>query len=253
MDSARDGGGGDRVYAYSTLAELLVTQATQWVVDKVIDDFNEKYKNAKKFGEDIRVQAAGAAAISAVTSHLRPLIAAQDVGEVVSGASLSFRLFESPYSFIEGEFDLQDPELNYVYVIGPKILEDLAPLIDNTKKTYSAAKDVKKDLKALVEAVQSLVTSANDDVAKAAANARQEPTGVDRPCVFSPGPECVQLLYDDGFRSVYEYSPPPGFESFTGLPLPTIFLVYNARRDTFFLAIPPFFPTPKPKPPAPTP
>jgi hypothetical protein len=70
------------------------------------------------------------------------------------------------------------------------------------------------------------------------------PTGVDRPCLFSAAPDCAQLLFDAGFRPVYRYTPPPGFGSFTGLPLPIVFLVYNYRDNTMYFATPPFLPAP---------
>jgi hypothetical protein len=235
---------GDAVVA-STLAELAVTQATQWVVDKVIEDFNAKYKNAKQFGEDILKQAFFGAATVAVAQHLRSFIAAEDIGDVVSGASLSIRLFDSSYSFLEGRFETDDPDLNYVFVIGPSIYDLLKPLIDNSKKTFTAAKDAKKNLKGLLDSIRTLIQSANTDVNAAATQARQFPTGVDRPCIFTPDPDCTQLLFDDGFQTVYEYTPPPGFEAFSGLPQPIVFLVWNARRDTYFLATPPFLPTKK--------
>lgn len=250
MQPARAGepfAGGD-AYIASTLAELAVTQAAQWVVDKVIEDFNEKYKNAKQFGEDIMKQAFAGAATVAVASHIRSFIQADDIGDVVAGPSLSIRKFEASYSFLEGRFETDDPEINYVFVIGPSILNLLKPVLDRSKEVFTAAKDAKKNLRALFDALKALVESANTDVNKAAARARQLPTGTDRPCVFSLDPECTQLLYDDGFASVYEYTPPPGFENFSGLPLPTVFLVWNARRDTYFLATPPFLPTKKATP-----
>jgi hypothetical protein len=238
---------GDAMIA-STLAELAVTQAEQWVVDKVIDDFNEKYKNAKQFGTDILKQAFAGAATVAAVSHLRSLIRAEDIGDVVSGASLSIRLFNSPYSFLEGQFETDELELNYVFVIGPAIYDLLKPIVDASKGTFTAAKDAKKNLRGLLDSIKTLIQTANEAGSNAAAKARQFPTGFDKPCVFTPDPACVQLLYDSGFDSVYEYQPPPGFEQFGGLPQPVVFLVWNARRDTYFIATPPFLPTLPPKP-----
>ena len=38
-------------------------------------------------------------------------------------------------------------------------------------------------------------------------------------CLFSSAPDCGQLVFGDGFASVYDYTPPDGFESLTGLPV----------------------------------
>jgi hypothetical protein len=234
-----------------------VTQATQWVVDKVTEDFNAKYKAAKKYGTDIMKQAFGGAAIMVAVSHLRQFVQGQDTGEIVSGASLSFRLFESPYSFIEGPWDLEDPEMNQVFVIGPQLINDVQPFITKFKDAmkfrqtlnpladdgkYKAVKEIKRDLKDFKTALEELLqgTQGLVDTIK---RIEQTPTGVDRPCLFDANPACGQLLFDAGFRSVYKYTPPPGFESLTGLPLPIVFIVYNYRNNTMYFATPPFLPT----------
>jgi len=242
----------------STLAELAVTQATQWVVDKVTEDFNAKYKAAKKYGTDIMKQAFGGAAVMVAVSHLRQWVQGQDTGEIVSGASLSFRLFESHYSFIEGPWDLEDPEMNQVFVIGPSLIDDVQPFITKFQNAmkfrqtlnpqaddgkYKSAKEIKRDLKDFKTALEELQQGAQDLV-ETIARIEQTPTGVDRPCLFDASPDCGQLLFEAGFRSVYKYSPPPGFEGFTGLPLPIVFIVYNYRNNTMYFATPPFLPTP---------
>ena len=86
-----------------------MTQASQWVVDKVIEDFNAKYKAGKQFATDIMTQAFAGAGVVLAVSHLRQFVQGQDTGTIVSGASLSFRLFEAPYAFIEGPWDLEIP------------------------------------------------------------------------------------------------------------------------------------------------
>lgn len=256
-----DGG----VQVSSTLAELAVTQATQWVVDKVIEDFNKKYKNAKKFASDIMTQAFGGALIVASVSHIRQWVQGEDIGEVVSGASLSLRVFEAPYSFIEGPFDVENPELNQVFIIGPTLIDQVRPFIEKFKDAmkyrqqlnpqakdgkYKSASEIKKDLRSFYDALKALQQGANQ-IIEDIANIEQLPTGADRPCVFDSYPACGQLLFDVGFRSVYKYSPPPGFDSFTGLPLPIVFVVYNYRNNTMYFATPPFFPTPADPPAAP--
>ena len=246
------------IHLYSTLVELSVAQATEWVVDKVMEDFNEKYRNGKKFATDIMYQAAWGAAAVASVSHLRAYVQGQDIEEVVAGASLSFREFETPYSFIEGPWDLENPELNEVWIIGPRVFQAVQPLVDKIRDTmkyrktldpvgddgkYRNADQIKKDLKSFDQALRELQAQAEEFSAELGA-VKQDPTGVDRPCLFSGSPDCGQLVYEAGFATAYQYTPPPGFESFSGLPLPVVFLVYNYRSNTMYFASPPFFPTP---------
>lgn len=257
-DGQRAFGIRDGAQLNSTLAELAVTQATQWVVDKVTEDFNAKYKAAKKYGTDIMKQAFGGAAVMVAVSHLRQWVQGQDTGTIVSGASLSFRLFESPYSFIEGPWDLEDPEMNQVFVIGPTLIGDVQPFITKFQNAmkfrqtlnpqaddgkYKSAKEIKRDLKDFWTALEELKAGA-EGLVETITRIEQTPTGVDRPCLFDASPDCGQLLFDAGFRSVYKYSPPPGLEGLTGLPLPIVFLVYNYRNNTMYFGTPPFLPTP---------
>jgi hypothetical protein len=247
---ARAGG----VEISSTLSELLVTQATQWVVDKIIDDFNERYKNAKQYGEDVMKQAFYGAFTVAAVSHVRQFIQSQDTGTFVAGASLSLHVFDAPYSMIEGPWDIQNPEMNEVYVIGPRLFEqvrefieaiqeasDYRDVVDPTTEDgrYKSVEEIKEDLKEFRDYLQDVA----DEFGDIAQRVYQPPDAVDAPCLFEAGPRCSQLIWENGFESVYEYEPPPGFESFTGLPLPIVFMIYNYRDNQFYFATPAFFPT----------
>lgn len=238
----------------STLSEVLVTQATQWVVDKIIDDFNEKYKNAKQYGEDIMKQAAYGAFTVAAVSHVRRYIQSQDTGTFVAGASLSLHVFNGPYSMIEGPWDIQNPEMNEVYVIGPRLFEQVQEFIETIQESsdyrdvvdlttedgrYKSVEEIKEDLKEFRDYLQDVANEFGD----IAERVYQPPDAVDAPCVFEAGPRCSQLIWESGFESVYEYVPPAGFESFTGLPLPIVFMIYNYRDNQFYFATPAFFPT----------
>jgi hypothetical protein len=62
-------------------------------------------------------------------------------------------------------------------------------------------------------------------------------------------PNCVQLRFDSGIKSVYTYSPPPGFKCFSGLPLPIPFIVQDQLTGLMYFGTPAFLPTPKEPPP----
>jgi hypothetical protein len=242
------------------LAELLVTEAMQWVVDKITEDFNKKYKAAKQYATNIFVQAAGGALIVASVSQIRQFVQGQDTGTIVAGASLSLHVFGAGFSFIEGPWDIEDPEMNDVYVIGPTLIDQVIPFVNKFKDSwkykkilnpiandgkYKSYAQIKKDLLAFKKSLEGLLTG-TEDLVDNIKKLQQVPSDIDRPCVFDGDPNCTQLIWEAGFDSVYKYSPPDGFENFTGLPLPIVFLVYNHRNNTMYFATPPFFPTPKP-------
>ena len=246
----------------STLAEQLTTQAMQYVVDTMIDNFNKKYAAAKQYTTEIIGQAKYAGAVVVVTSHLRQILHAQPLEGVVSGASLSFRVFESPFSMIEANVEKTYPELNQVVIIGPELIskEPVNAVIEKIKeaaqfrKTFSPSEvkryrnldQIKKDLKDFRGALESLL-STTQSLVDVINNAFQPTLLSANQCIFTTNPPCGELLYPDGFKSVYQYSAPAGLgNGFTGLPLPIVFIVYNTVTGEFFLDTPSFFPTPKP-------
>jgi hypothetical protein len=154
--------------------------------------------------------------------------------------------------------------MNKVFIIGPTLVTDVQPFITKFKDAmkyrqtlnpvaddgkYKSQGEIKRDLKSFHQALEDLKTGA-EGLVETITNIEQTPTGVDRPCLFDANPDCGQLLFDAGFRSVYKYRPPEGFENFTGLPLPIVFIVYNYRNNTMYFSTPPFLPTLAP-PPAP--
>ncbi len=244
---------------YSTLVELAVTQASQWVVDKMVDNFNQKYKNAKQFGTDIMKQAFWGAATVAAVSHIRSWVQGRDIDLVTSGASLSFHVFGAQYSMIESEIDLRYPAMNRVYIIGPALLEDprvrsfleslktgvnyrLSPT-DNDGK-YKSPADIFKQLNEFRQHLEGLL-QAGQGLEDAVLDSTQVPTDIDRPCISSLSPTCGQLLFENGFKSVYSYTPPPGFEGFSGLPVPIVMIVFDQSSQNAYFATPPFLPTPR--------
>jgi hypothetical protein len=251
--------GADRPQLNSTLSEELVTIALEYTVDKIVEQATDKYRNGKQYATDILGQAAKGTGILTATAHLRRFIQGQDLGQVVAGASLSFHTFRTPYSFIEGPWDIEDPEMNKVFIVGPNVIDavisivqkiqdsqkwrkQLNPLADDGK--YKSQKEISKDLQDFRTAVNEL-KAAEQTLAKEIGAIEQKPSGIDAPCIFDPSPTCSQLMYVAGLASAYTYSPPAGFEAFTGLPLPIAFIVYNQRTGVMYFSTPTFFPTPK--------
>jgi hypothetical protein len=239
----------------STLNEQLTAIATAYVVEKMQEHFSQTYVSAKQFTTDVLGQAAWGAGAIALAQHVRGFVQGQDITAVVSGASLSFRVFDSPGSMIEGPFDVDNPEMNIVVLIGPQIAGPLTESIDQFRALmqYGQPADPNGGARSVDEIVAQLKSfvqelgALRDTISGAAAvvgNALQTPGEALRGCVFSSAATCHGLVFPDGFKSVYEYTAPQGFGCFTGLPLPIVFLVYNATSGTMYFEAPPFFPTP---------
>jgi hypothetical protein len=217
---------------HSTIAE----QLTAFAINTIIEHMNV----VQKFHQDVMKQARQGAMLVVLASHLRAGLDADEIVEVVSGASLSFRVFYSPYSFLEARgLDAKYPQLNEVVMLGP---DTVAPGLD----LFEAIKGAKFDslwasLKSLKEGrdkIKDFLGGADE----AYANGLQRTHKADRPCIFSGAPDCVQLLFPIGFYSVYSYEPPPGFGSFVGLPLPILTLVRSSLTGHYSFATPPFIP-----------
>ncbi len=252
----------------STLAELAVTQAVGYITDKIMEKGFETYKNAKKFATDIMKQAAWGAGAVAIASHVRELAYGSPIIETVSGASLSFRVFNAPYTFIE-VITNDEPSLNDVMIIGPDITNNtvaaVKDLLDAIKDGFSFGKDAltnpkryrnqdeaqktKKELKKRVKALQDGAQGLFD----VTSSMYQSPGEVERGCIFDANPDCRQLHYGDGFASVYTYAPPPGFLCYSGLPLPIPIIVQDQVSGLMYFGTPAFLPTTKLPPNTPPP
>lgn len=246
----------------SSLAELTVTMAVQFTVDKIMDKGSEIVGNAKQFARDLMGQAAYSAAVLAATSHLREFVQGQDIEETVSGASLSFRVFGPP-AFIE-VFSNDERELNEVMIIGPTLLaatgQSINDLLEGIKKAYSYGLDPANNplrcrnanqchdkLKDLREAIETNLVDPTNNLFKVAESFYQRPTRVTRGCVFAPtAPGCVQLHYDGGIESVYQYAPPAGLGPYSGLPVPIVIIVQDQLTGLMYFGTPSFLPSPPP-------
>jgi hypothetical protein len=232
-----------RVKSDSTLSELVVTQA----VNAILDQVNE----AQQYTKQILHQAFYGAAVVAITQHVKSFVQGKEIEAVISGASMSFRFFESPYSMIEGKgLEWEDPDLNTVLVIGPQLFSSLSSLVEKIKGASKVNADPDdpsgeprfKNLDELFDAFKALIDAAQA-AGQAFDNAQQPTKLADRPCIFTSDPTCVQLMYPDGFKSVYEYAPPSGLSQLTGLPLPIVFVVKNNVNGQVLFDTPIFFPS----------
>ena len=244
----------------STLAEQLVTIAVDTVVEKVMDQAAQTYKNAKKFAADTMGYAAYSAAVMAAYSHMKEFAYGKDLVETVSGASLSFRVFNAPYSFIEVLSPTRRHHLYTVMVIGPSLFTDafagIKETIEKMKDALSYGKNVLTNPDKVKDAddlfkihdefkqkVDDVVTSGSNTMKKAAKQFYQSPQYLETSCVFTSGLPCKQLHYEDGFESVYEYQPPPGFAALSGIPVPIVFIVQDPVTGDAHFGLYPFLPT----------
>ncbi len=248
----------------STLSEQLVTIAVDKIIEKAMEEVNTRVKNAKQFTVDVLSQAAWTAAAVSSANLLKASVLGGDIYEVVSGASLSFRVFNEPtanWATIEVPGDFDEPLLSSVMIIGPDTVADVSNgiqgLFDALKegvsygidplqnpKKYRNRDEQKKHLKGLKEKIKAAQGAANT-LQDTIENSYQNPDEVLPGCVFTTDPSCAQLYYDGGINPVYRYNPPDGYAGFSGLPVPIIFIVQNQLTGMMYFGTPVFVPAPK--------
>ncbi|MDD5760406.1 MAG: PASTA domain-containing protein, partial [Desulfobulbaceae bacterium] len=223
----------------STLAEQLTIVA----IDEVLDQVNI----LKKIQDAAMKQAYQVGAMVALASHIKESLYGQELVEVVAGASLSIRLFHSPYSMIEGfNLDSEDPRINNVMVIGPDVVGAVFDIVDLAKKSsqlnfklwfksgWDAAKLIYNDN----DKIKTLLEQADKPVD---GSWRQYTHTAENGCIFSSAPSCVGLIWPSGFASVYdEDASIPSY--LRGIPSPIIFLVHSPLDGQLSFATPPFVP-----------
>jgi hypothetical protein len=171
----------------------------------------------------------------AAAQHYKESVSGQSLPGVVAGASLSFHVFKSPFSFIEGELDMDEPANNVVMTVGPDVLNAVIEAA-GTKDALGKAKKADELFDALKELYNKL-----SDLSTSAKDAFQPDAVGYRGCIFSSAPACGQLFYDDGLNSVYTYTPPGG-GGLSGLPVPILFVVYNKAGGVVYVDTPVFLP-----------
>jgi len=243
----------------STLAEISVSIAVDFVNEKVVEQLSKPYKNSKQFAEDLLVQTAWASAMSVARAYAMPFVQGMEINEVVSGASLSFRVFSAPYSFIEVPGRIDHPLLANVTIIGPDIVANAKEVLEDWwGKLKSAASfgknaltnpdkfkniDEVKNAKDQLTSTVTQITTLQGELKLIANDMIQTVGEIERgSCIFSADAVCSQLVFGDGIASVYSYTPPEGLASLSGLPLPMLMIVENKRTGQMFFATPVFLP-----------
>jgi beta-lactam-binding protein with PASTA domain len=223
----------------STLGEALVTLA----VNKSLEMIN----TAKQLQNAAMKSAKQGAALLALAGQLRTALAGDSLEAVVSGASLSFRLFGVPNAFIEGNnFELKYPYLNDIVMIGPEAVDKVLDA-SSAIASLGSAQSLGAAIYALYDVRKKLgeVVSTADGVF---ANGLQKVRQAERSCFFSSAAACGQLVVrDGGFDSVYEYRVINEFFQVDSLPipLPIITIVRSPVSGRFSFATPAFLPTKK--------
>ena len=209
----------------STLAEQLVNMAVKMVLDKIKDELLKPVKQVLK-------HAAWSAAVVAGAQHYKASGQGQPLTAVVAGGSLSFHVFHTQYSFIEGDFDLSNPENNVVITVGPDVVSAVlsAANIKNSLSTAVQADQLFAGLNGLYNMIKQFGSSL-------AQKAFQPTPQGSQGCIFTTLPTCGQLLYEDGFQSVYDYQ-----NGTIALPVPILFVIYNKNGGTTFVDTPVFLP-----------
>lgn len=150
----------------------------------------------------------------------------------VTGGSLALHVFEIPNSVIEGfGFDPTLSPNNAVTIVGPALIDAVQGALGG----LPSAEDF-RDLNTIMDTVQTQIDNA-DAVGKAWDEANSSPMGIRRGCILDNLPTCRQLIYPNGFASVYEV------DSGLSLPAPVIVIVRNLESGGMGVFVANFIPT----------
>ncbi len=155
------------------------------------------------------------------------------IAGIITGGSLAIHVFEIENSVIEGVgFDTLLPEGNSVIFIGPQLIDKV---IDIVTQDLPGANDL-KGVNSIKDAIQKqfdMATGLRDTIN----DAFSSPSTVLRGCILDNQKECRQLVYPDGFKSVYEV------QSGLALPASIAIVVHNLAGGGFAVTVANFVPT----------
>ena len=153
---------------------------------------------------------------------------------VITGGSIAIHVFDIPNSVVEGfGYSPKISPNNAVTMVGPSLISAVQDALGG----LPSAGDF-KDLNSIYDAIQGQIASANA-VDKAWKDANSIPRGgVARGCILDGTPGCRQLIYPDGFASVYQATG-------LSLPAPVITIVRNLESGGMAVFVANFVPTPE--------
>ncbi len=170
-------------------------------------------------------QVARALGVVIAADLLQPYVNGSAIVAVISGASQAIHVFDIPNSAIEG-FGL-DPILGSnaaVTMIGPDLINSVIGAATSLVSASSL-----KDANSAMDSINQAASDWN--------RANSVPGGQVRGCLFDGSPGCGQLVYPDGFSSVYKLT--GGFN----LPAPVLIIARNLESGGSAIFIANFVPT----------
>jgi hypothetical protein len=216
-------------------------------VSEKIEEAAKALNPIKALREEGFKQAAWTASVVIAANKFKHHTQGEPFVAVGAGASLSFHAFEQPYSFVEGVFDVDQPGNNVVLLIGPDVAEpmglELDVETDDIKAAIETVNNIRENgdkmfeqLKKVYEWMKGAAKSPSELNNILGGAFPRRPVG-ENSCLFTAAPDCRQLVYLNGFQSVYQTD--TGF----GLPAPILFLGYNKTTGKMYVDLPIFIPT----------
>lgn len=156
---------------------------------------------------------------------------------VITASSQSIHVFGIPNSILEGNgLDTMLADGNIVWMIGPNAIEDVLGALGGDIPESNGIRGVNGVANLISETIENAIDRANA-IKNVIDGANSTPGDLGRGCFLSADPACSQLIYPDGFASVYEKQ--------GGLQLwsPILIIVHSVRDGNLSLTVAPFLPT----------
>ncbi len=148
---------------------------------------------------------------------------------IITGASLSFHIFNAGGSVIEGNGFSRIPGRNKVYLVGPNQVNAARGVIDAFRAEVDG-----KSINSIIKYIKG-IAQAVDDAGGSAQESTQWPTDLAFGCILTDSNQCLELVYQDGFNSVYSRS---GFP----IPAPVLIMVTNLDNGQWAFSLFNFLP-----------
>ena len=154
------------------------------------------------------------------------------ISGIITGASQALHVFQVAPSAIEGiGFDPTLSPNNAVTIVGPSLFSAAS----DAASTLSSATDA-RGVNSAMDAIQGVIDSA-DALSDAWKDANSIPEDVRHGCILDGSPSCSQLIFPNGFASVYES------EDVLSLPGPVLIIARNLESSNWAVFVANFVPT----------